>query len=265
MTAQSLLEIKNLTKQFGGLVAVNDLSFTLETDGIHALIGPNGSGKSTTVNMITGALKPTAGEILLGGKNIVGKKPHQIARMDMRRTYQNLKLFSSLTMLENVMVSGHQELKAGVLKTVFWPGAYRKEEKYIQEKAESILEFLGVIRFKNEKVSSLPYGVQKMTELAIAMLGNPKLLLLDEPAAGLNPTERAEFMDMLRKIYDGGTKIFIIEHNMDVVMSISKKITVIDFGVKIAEGSPSEILSNEKVIKAYLGERKGGASDAVTG
>ncbi|MBC8536361.1 ABC transporter ATP-binding protein [Feifania hominis] len=259
MEKQPLLQIKNITKRFGGLVAVSDLSIDLEEGGVHALIGPNGCGKTTTINMITGVLKPDEGEILFDGQPITGRKPYQIARLGMRRTYQNLKLFGSLTMLENVMVSAHMQAKAGVVKTVLMPGTYRREERELADKARGILEFLGVSRFQNENVLSLPYGIQKMTELAIAMIADPKLILLDEPAAGLNPTERAEFIEMLLKLFDTGVKMLIVEHNMDVVMKISKRISVMNFGVKIAEGSPGEVQTNEDVIKAYLGAKRGGA------
>jgi len=251
----SILETKNLCKFFGGLKAVNDISMTVNEGEVLGIIGPNGAGKTTTINMITGALHANEGSILLDGQELVGKKPHQIARLGMRRTYQNLKLFNSLTMLENVMVSAHQQMSAGVLKTVFMPSVYRREEKELTERSEAILEQLGIIRYKDENVAGLPYGIQKMTELAIAMIAEPKLILLDEPAAGLNPTERVAFVDTLLKIYDQGVKMLIIEHNMDVVMSISKKITVLNFGSKIAEGSVDEIQNNDLVIKAYLGHK----------
>lgn len=264
MSEQVLLRVEHITKRFGGLVAVNDLSFNLCNDGIHALIGPNGSGKTTTINMISGALRANEGHITLDGHELVGKKTYQIARLGMRRTYQNLKLFNSLTMLENVMVSAHEQMRAGVIKTVFLPNIFRKEEKQLKEKAELILESLGIVSYKDENVAGLPYGIQKMTELAIAMIADPKLILLDEPAAGLNPTERVEFVDTLLRIYDQGVKMLIIEHNMDVVMNISKKITVIDFGTKIAEGTPLEIQQNEAVIKAYLGARRSGGGQSAS-
>lgn len=264
MSGQALLRVENITKRFGGLVAVNNLSFELCDNGIHALIGPNGSGKTTTINMISGALRANEGHIILDGHELVGKKTYQIARLGMRRTYQNLKLFNSLTMLENVMVSAHEQMRAGVVKTVFFPNIFHKEERELKEKAESILERLGIYGYRNENVAGLPYGIQKMTELAIAMIAEPKLILLDEPAAGLNPTERAEFVDTLLKIYEQGVKMLIIEHNMDVVMNISKKITVIDFGTKIAEGTPLEIQRNEAVIKAYLGAKRTGGGQSAS-
>lgn len=251
----SLMEVKNLTKSFGGLVAVNDLSFELEETGVHALIGPNGSGKTTTINLISGMLPANEGSIQFDGKELNGMKPHQIARVGLRRTHQNIKLFSTMSILENVMVGAHMDTNAGIIRTLLDFKTYINEEKMLKERAEEVLELVGLYDRRNEIVGSQPYGVQKLTELGVGMVSKPKLLLLDEPAAGLTPSERTEFIDMVLKIFDMGVKVLIVEHNMDVVMNISKKITVLNFGSKIAEGSPFDIQNNDDVIKAYLGRK----------
>ena len=251
----AILTLKNITKQFGGLTAVNDLSMTVEEHSIHALIGPNGAGKTTATNMIEGVFPPTSGQIFYRDTEITNMNTHEIARLGIGRTFQNIKLYNTMTALENVMVGGHQLTKMGLVQSVFNYKGLRAEEKMLREKAEMLLDYVGLYNTRDELVKNLPYGNRKVLEVARAMMMDPKLLLLDEPAAGLNPSERAEFIQLLYRIHDQGTTLFFIEHNMDVVMSISKMITVVNFGAKIAEGTPTEIQNNPEVIKAYLGER----------
>lgn len=251
----AILTLKNITKQFGGLTAVNDLSMTVEEHSIHALIGPNGAGKTTATNMIEGVFPPTSGQIFYRDTEITNMNTHEIANLGIGRTFQNIKLYNTMTALENVMVGGHQLTKMSLLESVFNYKGLRAEEKMLREKSEMLLDYVGLYNTRDELVKNLPYGNRKVLEVARALMMDPKLLLLDEPAAGLNPSERAEFIQLLYRIYDQGTTLFFIEHNMDVVMSISKMITVVNFGAKIAEGTPTEIQNNPEVIKAYLGER----------
>ncbi|RKL62592.1 ABC transporter ATP-binding protein [Thermoanaerobacteraceae bacterium SP2] len=252
---QIILQVNNLTKSFGGLMAVNGLSLVVQDDSIHALIGPNGSGKTTTINLLSGVLKADNGDIIFENKNINQMQTYEIARMGMIRTFQNLKLFNSMTVIENVMIGGHSATKIGLLRFLYDINSAKKEEKSLRERAEEVLEFIGLYNVKDETVKNLPYGKQKMVELGRTLMNNPKLLLLDEPAAGLNPTERQDLVKLLEKLFNNGTRLFLIEHNMDVVMNICKRITVLNFGKKIAEGSPKEIQENEEVIKAYLGDK----------
>lgn len=251
----SLLQVSNITKRFQGLVAVNDLSLTMEHRTIHALIGPNGAGKTTTINLITGVTPLTSGEVQLDGKTISGLPTFQVARSGIGRTFQNIKVFPSMTLLENVMVGGHEIAPMGILKGLFNMRGAQKEEKLLKEKAEQILDYIGMYKWKDELMENLPYGRQKISELARALMTGPKLILLDEPAAGLNPSERSELVKVIMKVYEDGTDFFLIEHNMDVIMKISSKITVLNFGSKIAEGTPKEIQNNDEVIKAYLGRK----------
>lgn len=252
---KTILRAENVVKNFSGLVAVRDLSFEMAERNIHALIGPNGSGKTTTINMITGAFPVTSGRIFYEDTEISGMPTHQIARLGIGRTFQNLKLFNSMTVMENLMVGGHQMMPTGILRFLVDPTKSKQEEKQVEEKAKQVLDFIGMYDLKDEKVSSLPYGRQKMTELGRALMMDPKLLFLDEPAAGLNPSERVEFVNIMLKTFDLGIDLFLIEHNMDVVMNICSRITVLNFGAKIAEGTPDEIKNNDEVIKAYLGNR----------
>lgn len=251
----SLLQVSNITKRFQGLVAVNDLSLTMEHRTIHALIGPNGAGKTTTINLITGVTPLTSGEVQLDGKTISGLPTFQVARSGIGRTFQNIKVFPSMTLLENVMVGGHEIAPMGILKGLFNMRGAQKEERLLKEKAEQILDYIGMYKWKDELMENLPYGRQKISELARALMTGPKLILLDEPAAGLNPSERSELVKVIMKVYEDGTDFFLIEHNMDVIMKISSKITVLNFGSKIAEGTPKEIQNNDEVIKAYLGRK----------
>ena len=251
------LELRHLTKRFSGLVAVNDLSIQVEKGSIHSLVGPNGSGKSTTISMINGMLPLTEGEILFNGSKISGLPTHEIARRGIGRTFQNIKVFGTMTVLENVMVGGHalNKKSGGLIKYLLNIKGTNAEERMLREKAEEVLEFIGMKDLMNQQVCNLAYGRQKMTELGRALMSQPQLMLLDEPAAGLNPSERAELTDMLHKIHESGIGLFLVEHNMDIVMTISDRITVINFGAKIAEGSPEAVKNDDEVIRAYLGSK----------
>lgn len=252
----TILKTEALTKTFGGLQAVQSVDLSMRRGTIHSLIGPNGAGKTTMLSMINGTLRPTSGKVFFDGEEVTGFPTHKLAARGMARTFQNIKLFSTLTVLENIMVGGHSHFSrsGGILRFLLNYGESRRLEREMREKAEAIAKFIGVAGIKDQVVSNVAYGRQKITELGRAMMLDPKLILLDEPAAGLNPVERAEFIDILQKIHEQGTDLFLIEHNMDVVMSISDQITVLNFGEKIAEGCPNEIQEDAEVVRAYLGE-----------
>lgn len=264
-----VLEASNLTKIFGGLEAVKDVNIIVQKREIHALIGPNGAGKTTTLSMINGTLKPTQGNIRFLGEDITGLPPFKAAAKGMGRTFQNIKQFGSLTVRENLMIGGMSKNNpGGVLHMLLYAKETKKLEEKVRCQAEEVAKKIGMSGMQDEYAGNLPYGRQKVLELGRALMGEPALILLDEPAAGLNPSERAEFVEILHRVYESGIDLFLIEHNMDVVMNISHKITVLNFGRKIAEGTPAEVANNEAVIKAYLGDRfarrkpSGGETDA---
>lgn len=249
-----MLELQGVHKRFGGLKAVDDVSFTVREGQIKAVIGPNGAGKTTLFNLIAGNLPPTSGTIVFQGGEIQGKKPHQIACLGMSRTFQNIKLFHGMTALESVMVGRHIQSRAGFLAGLFHPPFTWKEEKEIRDKSMALLELLEIAKFADVEATSLAFGQQRAVEMARALATEPQLLLLDEPAAGLNIYETAEIARLITRIRDMGITVLLVEHDMSLVMDISDEVVVLSFGRKIAEGEPPAIQQNPEVIKIYLGE-----------
>ncbi len=250
----SLLDLSQLHKRFGGLHAVNDISFGVEADSIKAVIGPNGAGKTTLFNLITGTLKATAGQVQFKGENIQGRKPHQIAACGIARTFQNIKLFHDMTALENVMVGRHLRSRAGFLASMLNLPWTLREERQIRDKALELLELLEIADYADVEATSLAFGQQRAVEFARALALEPALLLLDEPAAGLNIQETAEVGRLITRIRDLGITVLLVEHDMSLVMEISDEIVVLSFGEKIAEDVPNAIQNDPEVIKVYLGE-----------
>jgi branched-chain amino acid transport system ATP-binding protein len=255
--ADALLEARKVTMRFGGLVANKDVDFTIPRGGIVSLIGPNGAGKTTFFNQLTGMLEPTSGEIVFDGESIVGLTPHAIVERGIGRTFQNIRLFGAMTVIANVMVGAHTRMHASWWASLLKLPAVREEERVVRKRAQELLTLVGLNRrYEEDAAKNLPYGDQRRLELARALASEPKLLLLDEPTAGMNPGETSQMTALIKRLRDElDLTVLLIEHDMKVVMGISERITVLDHGELLAEGSPEEIRSNPSVIEAYLGKQ----------
>lgn len=250
----AVLEINNITKRFGGLTAVSDVSLAIKENQICALIGPNGAGKTTIFNMITGVYQVTSGDIKFEGQSICKVAPNVIVERGIARTYQNIRLFKKMSAIENVMTGFHCRTKAGLFNIIYNRKKMLEEDRDVYRKSEEILDYLKIVDRKDEPASSLPYGHQRLLEIARALATQPKVLLLDEPAAGMNSKEKEELIKTIRRIRDDfKLSVLLVEHDMDLIMNISDEITVLNYGARIANGKPKEIQENEAVIEAYLG------------
>jgi branched-chain amino acid transport system ATP-binding protein len=257
-----LLEARGVMKRFGGLIAVQKVDYCIEPRTINAIIGPNGAGKTTFFNLMTGIYTPDEGTIIFDGKDITGLKPNKINRAGIARTFQNIRLFGAMTVIENCLVGMHPRLHIDWVQAIVRPPSFSKQEREAQRRVEELLDFVGLRDKANEVAKNLPYGDQRRLEIARALASDPKLLLLDEPTAGMNPQETVSAMQLFRAVRDEfGITVLLIEHDMRVVMGISERVTVLDYGQKIAEGSPEEVRRNPRVIEAYLG--RGSAASHV--
>jgi branched-chain amino acid transport system ATP-binding protein len=252
----SALKVANVTKRFGGLTAISDVSLDVAPGSVTALIGPNGAGKTTLFNLITNLFGPTAGEMFFYGSPLNRLSPRQIAALGLIRTFQTARVFPGMTVVENVLVGGHNQIRRGAVQQMLWLPAVRREERELARKADAFLDMAGLSRFRHDAATDLPMGAQKLLDVIRALMARPRMLLLDEPAAGLNDSETADLASLLRAVRNIGVTVMVVEHNMSLVMGVADQVMVLDAGALVASGSPEEIRQNARVIEAYVGQDK---------